>query len=279
MRLPVQKTLKLYVGGKFIRSESGRTLPTTGVKGVPMNVAKASRKDLRDTIAVARGAQRGWAGRTAYNRGQILYRLAEMLEDRADTLPTTVADAHDAIDRAVHHAGWSDKITALMSSLNPVSMAYVNYSMITPLGVVLSAPRAEDGLTGMIEALCVATLLGNAVILAIPTKRAELAAALSEALAVSDVPAGVVNVLMGDVDEIVRHGSRHDDLDGLWLGTGAVSDETLHDAQIELARVMRRVVLAGDATAPASPTQLVGLSEVKTVWMSSGHWQERAGSY
>lgn len=264
-----EKTLKMYVGGKFIRSESGRTLPSTSAKGRPMNVAAASRKDLRDAIQIARGAQGGWAARTAYNRGQIFYRLAEILDDRVDALPTPEPDVVGASDRAVHFAGWTDKITALLSSLNPVAATYINYSMVGPMGVILACPDARDGLTGMIEALAGPLVMGNSVIIMVPTAQAELAIALAEALAVSDFPGGVVNVLTGDVESVVKVGIRHDDLDAVYLLGDAVSDELIVEIRTENARVMRRLIQAPRSTHPAPPARLAQLAEVKTVWMSS----------
>lgn len=270
MRLSVQKTLKMYVGGAFIRSESGRVFGHTNAQGIHMNVPRASRKDLRDTMEKARGALGGWAGRTAYNRGQILYRLAEMLESRGDTLPTSAEDVQAAIDRAVHHAGWTDKITAILSSLNPVGMAYVNYSMVRPLGVVFSVPDAKEGLLGMIEALCAPLVMSDVVVMMVPTESAELAIALAEAVAVSDVPAGVINILTGDVEEVLKVANRHDDLDGLFLAKGAISDALMLDCEVEAARVMRRICVISGAAKPSTPTKLAGLSEIQTVWMSSG---------
>ena len=211
-RLRVVKTLKLYVGGQFVRSESGRTISAQSHRGESMQVSRASRKDLRDTVELMRAAQPGWWKRSAYNRGQILYRLAEMLEDRSAVLPTTAEDVAAAVDRAVHHAGWTDKITALLSSLNPVATTYVNYSMLAPSGVVLAVPHAEDGLLGLVEATCASLVMGNAVVLVVPAERAELATAFAEALATSDVPAGMVNVLTGDVAELVGAANLHDDL-------------------------------------------------------------------
>jgi acyl-CoA reductase-like NAD-dependent aldehyde dehydrogenase len=270
MRLSVQKTLKMYVGGKFIRSESGRITGHTNGEGIHMNIPRASRKDLRNSIEIARGALAGWSGRTAYNRGQILYRLAEMLESHSHTLPTTEADLSNAIDRAVHHAGWTDKITAILSSLNPVGSAYVNYSMVRPLGVVFAVPDPKDGLLGMIENLCAPLVMGDAVVMMVPNETAELAIALTEAIAVSDMPAGIVNILTGDIDEVLKVAVRHDDIDGLLLARGAMSTEQLIDCEVEGARVMRRLLVTAGAKSPSTPAQLAQLGEMQTVWMSSG---------
>lgn len=275
-RLAIQKTLKMYVGGKFIRSESGRVTHAKAADGSDMNVCFASRKDLRDAIGINRKAQAGWAAKTAFNRGQILYRLAEILEARVDTLPTKKADAHAAIDRAVHHAGWSDKVTAVLSTLNPVAATYVNYSMIRPVGVVLAIPHPEDGLLGMVEALCASALMGNATTLLVPVVHAELATHLAEALATSDFPGGVVNVLTGDFDSVLATANIHDDLDTLFTNEGVLSAETLKTAQFEGAAVMRRIVVATRAKTPATPAELMRLAEMQTVWMSA--WEPAGGA-
>jgi acyl-CoA reductase-like NAD-dependent aldehyde dehydrogenase len=234
-----------------------------------MQVSRASRKDLRDTVELMRTAQAGWWKKSAYNRGQILYRLAEMLEDRTAVLPTSAEDVAAAVDRAVHHAGWTDKITALLSSLNPVATTYVNYSMVGPSGVVLAVPHAEDGLLGLVEATCAALVMGNAVALVVPVERAELGVAFAEALATSDMPAGVVNVLTGDVAELVGAGNLHDDIDSLYAAEGALAPALLKSVEVEAARMMRRVVQVPRAGAPATPLTLGRLAEVRTVWMSS----------
>lgn len=268
MRLAVSKTLKLYINGKFPRSESGRTTPATAVDGGVIHVARASRKDLRDAIGAARSAQPKWDGRTAYNRGQILYRLAEMLDGRVESFPIDPAAVVAASDRAVHHAGWTDKITALLSTLNPVAGTFVNYSKIRPLGVVIAAPDPADGLLGMVEALCASAVMGNATILLVDSSQGEVAVALAEALHTSDWPAGVVNVLTGDVAQLVAVASKHDDVDGLLLyGPQAEIERAAVDT--EAARVMRRVVRLGGARSPASPMDLQRLAEVQTVWMSA----------
>ncbi|MEQ1508481.1 MAG: aldehyde dehydrogenase family protein [Myxococcota bacterium] len=272
-RLPVDKTLKMYVGGKFIRSESGRVVAIPGDGGRSVNAPRASRKDLRDAVKSARGAQPGWAGATAYNRGQILYRLAEILEER--DLPTTDADRLAAIDRAVHHAGWADKVSAVLSSLNPVASTYVNYSKVRPLGVIAAAPDPADGLLGMVEALCASAVMGNGTVLLVVATQAELAIALAEAIAVSDVPGGVMNVLTGVQDEMLSDVAKHDDLDGLYLA-GKAGSSIRAPLDVEGARVMRRLLAVPTGQVPASPIELAKLSEVQTVWMSA--YEPRGGA-
>lgn len=268
-RLRIQKTLKMYVGGRFIRSESGRVLPVTSSRGEPMYVARASRKDFRNTMGIARAAQPGWGKRTAYNRGQILYRLAEILEDRRSSLPTSAKDIDAAVDRAVHHAGWSDKISAVLSTVNPVASGHVNYSKIRPVGVVGAIPAAADGLTGLVEAICAATVMGNTVIVLVTTEQAELATALGEALATSDFPGGVVNLLTGEVPGIVDTLDITEDLDTLYAAAGGLSEERLTESRRAGAQVLRRIVTVPSAKAPADPSVLSQLCEIQTVWMSS----------
>lgn len=273
-RIRIDKTLKMFVGGKFIRSESGRTTPIRGEGGRTVNVPEGSRKDLRDAVRVARAAQAPWAAATAYNRGQILYRLAEMLEDRRDHLSTDPLDAERAIDRAVHHAGWSDKVTAVLSTINPVAATYVNYSRVRPVGVVVAAPDPADGLLGMVEALCCGAVMGNATILLVAASRGETAAALSEALAVSDMPAGVAGILTGDPDALLLEASKHDDIDAIYLA-GASGAGLRRSIDEEGARVMRRLLVVPGASAPATPIELSKLAEIQTVWMSA--YEPRGG--
>ena len=271
-RLRIDKTLKHYVGGKFIRSESGRTMPIQDSEGRQINVAYGSRKDLRDAIKTARGAQPGWAAATAYNRGQVIYRLAEMLESRLQALPE---GAEAAIDRIVHHAGWSDKVTAVLSTLNPVAATYVNYSKIRPLGVVCAAPDPADGLLGLVEAACASALMGNGTVLLVDSQLGEAAAALAEGLATSDFPGGVVNLLTGDQDELLGHAAGHDDVDGLYLA-GKAGKRIRKTLEEEGARVMRRLLVVDGATKPATPIELQRLAEVQTVWMSA--YEPRGGA-
>jgi acyl-CoA reductase-like NAD-dependent aldehyde dehydrogenase len=277
-RLRVDKTLKMLVGGKFVRSESGRTMPiddlSQGSKRT-VNAPLGSRKDVRDAVKAARAAQPGWGAATAYNRGQVLYRLAEMLDDRLSTLPVKAEEAEAAIDRVIHHAGWTDKISAVLSTINPVAATYVNYSKVRPIGVVAAAPDAADGLLGLVEALCASAVMANATILLVPVRLAPVAVALSEALAVSDLPGGVVNVLTGDQDELLLHAAAHDDVDALYLA-GAAGTKVRARLDTEGARVMRRLLHAPSATTPASPFELGRLAEVQTVWMSA--YEPRGGA-
>ncbi len=269
-RLRIQKTIKQYIGGKFVRSESGRTLPATSSRGEAMHVCQGSRKDLRNTVRIARSAAGAWGARSGFNRGQILYRLAEMLDDRITAFPTSEDDVIASIDRAVYHAGWCDKVSALLSTLNPVQQAYVNYSMVRPLGIVFCVPDPKDGLLGMVEAVCSALVMGNSLILVVPVERAELGLALAEALHTSDVPGGVVNILTGDVASLVAVANIMDDLDAIVCAAGLLAKEEAVAVEIQGASVLRRIWWRGPATKPATPHELQKLAEIKTVWMSSG---------
>lgn len=270
MRLSVHKTLKMYLKGAFVRSEAGRVVPVTARDGGLMNVSLASRKDLRDALAANRAALPGWAGRTAYNRGQILYRLAEMLEGRGDSLPVSAAQREAAVDRAVHHAGWADKISAVLSTLNPVAQAYVNYSMVRPIGIVVALPDPADELLGLVEATSQILLMGNTGTLIVPVDLGELATAYAESLHTSDLPAGAINVLTGDPVELVPVANKHDDLDVLLAAGQALSDDQWAEVERDGAAVLRRLVRAPSAAKAAGPDHLSRLCEVKTVWMSAG---------
>ena len=212
-RLEVKKTYKLYINGAFPRSESGRVYEVLTSKGVSVaNPSLASRKDLRDAVVAARAAQSGWAKATAYNRGQILYRIAEMLEGRTDQLATEISlatgvtskKAHDevlaAIDRWVWMAGWSDKLSAAFGATNPVSGPYYNFTIPEPQGVIAVAPA--ESFLAFIDAIAPAIVSGNTVVALVPGSAAIAAMTFAEVLATSDLPAGVINILTGSHDEL-----------------------------------------------------------------------------
>ena len=194
-RLPVRKTYKLFVGGAFPRSESGRTYLAEG-----QNVARASRKDARDAVKAARGAQPKWAGATAYNRGQVLYRLAEMMETRTADLAAVCSgkkEVEAAIDRVVWYAGWADKLAQVIGSSNPVAGPYFNFTFPEPTGVVAILAPDEPALGGLVSRLAPALVGGNAVVVVASETHPLAAIELAEAIATSDVPGGVVNILTG----------------------------------------------------------------------------------
>jgi acyl-CoA reductase-like NAD-dependent aldehyde dehydrogenase len=262
-RLPVRKTYKLYVGGAFPRSESGRTYEAEG-----QNVARASRKDARDAVRVARAALPGWAGMTAYNRGQVLYRLAEMMEARASDLERVCSGPDEvgaAIDRVVWYAGWADKLAQVLGSSNPVAGPYFDFTVPEPTGVVGLLAPSEPPLDGLVARL-VPPLVGGNVVVAVASQEHPLAAVeLAEALATSDVPGGVVNILTGFRDELAPWLAGHMDVNAIDL-TGA--DGTTAELEKLAAENVKRVVRSTpDAQ---SPWEIESFLELKTVWHPIG---------
>jgi acyl-CoA reductase-like NAD-dependent aldehyde dehydrogenase len=285
-RLAVRKTYKLFIGGAFPRSESGRSYPVHSTSGEFLaNAALASRKDLRDAVRAARAAFPKWSGATAYNRGQILYRIAEMLEGRRDQFVDEVRDGEGldageagsavdaAIDRWVWYAGWSDKIAQVYGSANPVAGPYFNLSTPEPTGVVGIVAPADSALLGLVSVLAPAIVTGNTVVL-LASERAPLpAVTLAEVLATSDLPGGVVNLLTGRVTETVGWLAAHMDVNAVDL-TG-VSDPALA-AELEAAaadnlkRVLRPPAQAPDWRADPGLDRMVAFLETKTVWHPRG---------
>jgi acyl-CoA reductase-like NAD-dependent aldehyde dehydrogenase len=261
-RLPVRKTYKLYIDGTFPRSESGRTYDVAGV-----NVARASRKDVRDAVRAARGAQARWAGATAYNRGQVLYRLAEMMEARADELAelcTGRDEVERSVDRVVWYAGWSDKIAQVVGGANPVAGPYFNFTVPEPTGVVAVLAPEEPPLAGLVSRLAPALVGGNAVV-AVASEAYPLAAVeLAEVIATSDVPAGVVNLLTGFRPELAPVLAGHMDVNALDLTGQAYGAELEELAAENVKRVVR-----GSADGQ-SLRDIEALLELKTVWHPIG---------
>jgi acyl-CoA reductase-like NAD-dependent aldehyde dehydrogenase len=286
-RLEVRKTYKLYLGGKFPRSESGRSYQVSDAKGgFVANVAQGSRKDARDAVQAARAAFAGWSAATAYNRGQVLYRVAEVMEgrrgqfiedvaaleglSRADA--ETVVDA--AIDRWVWYAGWSDKITHLAGGANPVAGPYFNLSVPEPTGVVAVLAPQESSLLGLVSVLAPIIVTGNTVVLISSQDRPLPAVTLAECLATSDVPGGVVNVITGRTAEIAEHLASHADVNGLDLA-GAAPDQ-LVPLQVLAADTLKRVLAplpgaaAEDWSAMPGLERMLPFLETKTVWHPKG---------
>jgi len=281
-RLPVKRTAKLFIGGTFPRSESGRSYEVLARDGRPLGyVSQASRKDLRDAVVAARAAQPGWAAMTAYHRGQILYRVAELMEGRREQFRAEVADAgasdpdrgvDAAIDRWVWYAGWCDKVHQALGATNPVAGPYFNFTVPEPTGVVGVVAPQDQSLLGLVSRLAPAIVSGNTVV-AIASEHAPMpAVSLTEVLATSDVPGGVVNVLTGNVTELVPWLAGHMDVNAL-DATGVPDDLT---AQVEelAAENVKRVHRAPDAdpfsAAAQSPYEITALMEFKTVWHPMG---------
>ncbi len=279
-RLAVPKTYKLYIGGKFPRSESGRVYEVISAGGDFLaNAAQASRKDARDAVVAARAALGGWAGTTAYNRGQVLYRIAELLEGRRVQFVDEIvhsegvsaaeasAQVDDAIDRWVWYAGWADKFVQVAGNANPVSGPYFNLTVPEPTGVVvIVAPQGPGSLVGFVSAIAPALVAGNTVVVIANQTMPLSAISLSEVLATSDVPGGVVNVLTGSPAEITPWLASHADVNALdLLGAG---DLDWVDLQISAAETLKRVLppeTGPDAAAP-SLDRITAFTESKTVW-------------
>jgi len=262
-RLPVRKTYKLYVGGKFPRSESGRTYEAEG-----QNVALASRKDVRDAVRAARKAQAGWAGQTAYNRGQVLYRVAEMMEARTADLAAVSEGADEveqAIDRVVWYAGWADKLAQVLGSTNPVAGPYFDFTIPEPTGVVAVLAPDEPPLLGLVTRLAPVLVGGNAAVLVASEPRPLAAIELAEVLATSDVPGGVVNVLTGRRAELAPVLAGHMDVNAIDL-SGADGDAG--ELERLAAENVKRVV-HGRADAE-SLYEIAAFLELKTVWHPIG---------
>jgi acyl-CoA reductase-like NAD-dependent aldehyde dehydrogenase len=283
-RLAVPKTYKLYIGGKFPRSESGRVYEVVSkAGGFLANAAKASRKDARDAVVAARAAQSGWAGSTAYNRGQVLYRIAELLEGRraqfvdeiVQSEGVTVAEASaqvdDAIDRWVWYAGWADKYAQVAGNANPVAGPYFNISVPEPTGIVaIVAPQGAGSLVGFVSAVAPPLVAGNTVVVIANETMPLSAISLSEVLATSDVPGGVVNVLTGSPAEIAPWLASHADVNALDLvGAGALE---WVDLQIAAADTLKRVLPPENGADAATPSldRITAFTETKTVWHTKG---------
>ncbi|MCS5733953.1 aldehyde dehydrogenase family protein [Herbiconiux daphne] len=275
----VPKTYKLFVNGAFPRSESGRVYEVTTPKGVFLaNAAKASRKDARDAIVAARAAVGGWAGATAYNRGQVLYRVAEVLEGRRAQFEDEIvrlegvsagaarAQVDEAIDRWVWYAGWTDKFAQVSGNANPVAGPYFNLSVPEPTGVVAVVAPQDSSLLGLVSAVAPALVAGNTVVVVASEAFPLSAITLAEVLATSDLPKGVVNVLTGSPAEIAPWLASHADVNALDL-VGAAELEWI-DLEIAAAETLKRVYppeSGPDAAAP-SLARITAFTETKTVW-------------
>ena len=276
-RLRVRKTYKLYLGGAFPRSESGRSYEVRGPDGTFVaNAVRASRKDIRDAVVAARKASMKWAAATAYNRGQVLYRIAEVMDTRRAELVEEVgimgadggdpaAEVDTAIDRWVWYAGLCDKLTQITGGLNPVAGPYFNITAPEPTGVVGVVAPEHPSMLGLVSRLAPALCGGNVVVALASESKPLPSIALAECLATSDVPAGVVNMLTGLKDELVPVLAGHLDVDALDV-TG-VNREQLPDIERAGAENVKRIVRA---EAPQSPYEVTALMEMKTVWHPKG---------
>jgi len=285
-RVEVRKTYKLFIGGAFPRSESGHSYEVCTHAGTFVaNAARATRKDVRDAVSAATKAQPGWAGRTAYNRGQILYRVAEMLEDRRDQFVAQVLAAEGgnrrraqqqvdaSIDRWVWYAGWADKLAQVIGSANPVAGPYFDFSLPEPTGVIGVIAPQRSSLLGLVSVLAPVVVTGNTAVLVSSFERPLPALTLAEVLATSDLPGGVANVLSGPVSELLPWLAEHTGVAGLDL-TGVDDAEMATDGERQAAVNLKRV-----RRAPASEPRwldepdlsaMTTFVETKTVWHPMG---------
>ena len=284
-RLAVAKTYKLYVGGAFPRSESGRSYPVRDRKDRFLaNAAQASRKDVRDAVSAARKAFAKWSGATAYNRGQVLYRVAELLEGRREQFVAEVSASEGgpakraqstvdaAIDRWVWFAGWADKIMTVLGAANPVAGPYFSFSMPEPTGVVGILAPQDSSLLGLVSVLAPAIVTGNTAVVVTSQDRPLPAITLSEVLATSDVPGGVVNILTGRTAELAPWLAAHADVNALDL-TGAPADmrpDLEQSAAGTVKRVLRAPAIEPDWTKDPDVSRLRAFLETKTVWHPMG---------
>ncbi len=288
-RVDVRKTYKLYIGGAFPRSESARSYEVLDAKGRFLaNAAQASRKDARDAVSAAAKAQPGWASATAFTRGQILYRVAEMMEGRHAQFTDEVARAEGltaakarsvvdtAIDRWVWYAGWSDKLTQVAGALNPVAGPFFNISVPEPTGVVAVLAPQSSSLLGLVSTVAPVIVSGNACVVLSSQTRPLPAITLSEVLATSDLPGGVVNILTGMTTEVAPWLASHEGVHAIDLAGAADLDWA--ELEAAAAQTLKRVVRPGDdgddgtdwAATPPGPRRALAFTETKTVWHPKG---------
>jgi len=277
-RIDIKKTYKLYIGGAFPRTESGRTYEVKSSKGVFVaNPCLASRKDLKDAVVAARSAYPGWNKATAYNKGQILYRIAEMLEGRRSQFVDEIIlltgvtklkaekEVSESIDRLVWYAGWSDKLSSLAGSTNPVAGPYYNFTIPESMGVVgVIAPEAPS-LLGLIDAIAPVIVSGNTCIALASSKAPLPAITFAEVLATSDLPGGVINILTGKSSELAPWFASHMDIDGLDIS--GVPTKSRGDLRIAGAENLKRI----SSFSAASPDRILAFMEAKTVWHPIGN--------
>jgi acyl-CoA reductase-like NAD-dependent aldehyde dehydrogenase len=286
-RLAVKKTYKLYIGGKFPRSESGRSYQVADAKGRFLaNAAYASRKDARDAVVAARKAFPGWSGATAYNRGQVLYRVAEVMEGRRAQFADEVAAGEglsrgkaekvvdEAIDRWVWYAGWADKIAQVVGSSNPVAGPYFDFSVPEPTGVVAVLAPQRSSLLGLVSVLAPVLVGGNTAVVASSYQRPLPAITLREVLATSDVPGGVVNLLTGRLGDTAPWLAAHMDVNAIDLSGAAGDVEHARELELAAAENLKRVVRAPaeepDWAASPGLERITSYLETKTVWHPVG---------
>jgi acyl-CoA reductase-like NAD-dependent aldehyde dehydrogenase len=285
-RLEVLKTYKTYIGGKFPRTESGRYYKVyDGNDNILANACQCSRKDLRDAVVEARGAVEGWNGRSAYNRGQIIYRIAEMLETRKaqfiEELETigykskaAKAEVDASIDRLIYYAGWADKYQQVFGTINPVASSHFNFSMPEPMGVVDIWAPEESPLLGLVSVMAPVIVGGNTCIILASEKYPLSAVSFAEVLDSSDVPSGVVNILTGHRDELLEHMTTHKDVNAFFYTDPSVDKDQRkqidENATTNLKRAIRRPVEDWQQDDTKSPYLITDFQETKTTWHPVG---------
>jgi acyl-CoA reductase-like NAD-dependent aldehyde dehydrogenase len=286
-RLQVQKTYKLHIGGKFVRGESGRLLAAKNAGGEQIaNYCRASRKDFRDAVVAARKAAAGWSKQSAYLRGQILYRAAEMLEMRREELQAEVARSNSgrstknadevdlAIDRLVHYAGWTDKFGQVFSSVNPVASSHFNFTSPEPTGVVVVVCPDEPPLLALVSLIAPVILSGNSVIALASTTKPLPALTFAEIIATSDLPGGVVNILAGDRAELAPHFASHMDVNAIVDASGdaKIGEQLQSGGGFNVKRYVRRALDAKSwqGAAAEDPYWILDTVEMKTAWHPIG---------
>ena len=283
-RLSVAKTYKIYIDGKFPRTESGRYFALENKQGtVIANVCRGSRKDFRNAVVAARKAQPGWAKASAYLRGQILYRIAEMLEGRRDqfigelVLQGVAARAAErevdtSIDRLIYFAGWSDKYQQVFSAVNPVNSSHFNFSILEPTGVVAMLAPNETGLLGLVSNIAPTIVGGNTCVVLASEKLPLSAVSFAEVLHASDVPAGVVNILTGYRDELTSHFASHMDVNAvIYCDGGRKLARSVQEAAADnIKRVIARTKTDWSSDAAQHPYLIRDTQEVKTTWHPIG---------
>lgn len=282
-RIPVLKTYKIFINGQFPRTESGRYYPITLKNGQVINLCLSSRKDFRNAVVAARGAQEKWESRSAYNRSQILYRIAEMLETRADqfiselvslgeTASSAKKEVAHSVDRLIHYAGWCDKYNQVFSSVNPVASSHFNFSSMEPVGVVAIIAPEESALLGLISVIAPVIAGGNTCVVLASETKALCSVTLSEVIHSSDVPAGVINIMTGNRTELADQFSTHMDVNAVYINTEdavlKMKSESNASLNVKRAVIESKQDWSDDST--QSPYRILDFQEVKTTWHPIG---------
>ncbi|MBK6342732.1 MAG: aldehyde dehydrogenase family protein [Flavobacteriales bacterium] len=288
-RLPVMKTYKIFIGGKFPRTESGRYYQPKGTDGKPLaNICRSSRKDVRDAVVAARSAFGGWSGRSAFNRGQILYRIGEMLEGRSvqfihelmlhgATQKQAEAEVAAAIDLWIHYAGWCDKYQAVFSSVNPTNSSHFNFSVQEPTGVVGIMAGGSNGLLELVSLLAPVITGGNTCVVVASEMHPLPAVTFTEVLATSDLPGGVVNLMTGFRSELLKPLVAHMDVNAIVVADASKEERTL--LETEATCNLKRVVHPKLGDAGQTPYAILDTQEVKTTWHPIERGQGGGGGY